>query len=483
MVLLATQETDAKAEAQVKAEFILSQVQAVQDAKDMVQRAPKLDFSKAELDLPLVTSILAITIKNTEEDIVVAFPNKILADDLSASSSVDSGDNSDLMAENEKLRKTVQECYQALRSVQEHADLKLKRLELEVTYLRRALADASTINQRLKICVDTKELQQMSAQRTDLDPIQKLRHRDRAIEKHLTNMLMARNQATKENYQLKRMMLQTCTSCRQGISAIVRKNTTAAPSSRTKGLDYGGSIHSGTSTNNNDLGGLGQSSHHSHSAPKFYMPPPIPPSPRTSASPQKSILKNSGHKPMSIVGIAPLPMTESAPLKKSVPASPYPQAAIPASPPFSVQRFSPQVARGGSSTLAERPAPKNLASKTPLVPKSPIRSSKVQTKVWTTTTTITDTTKKQQVRPQQIRSASSSSIADSVPPGDEAVNNESKGKSRKSEGDSVTMDSDDVSSNSGDESPTSALPTKTPEKSTKKKGWWRKSTRGARGNI
>lgn len=124
------------------------------------------------------------------------------------------------------LRKSVRACFVALRETQENASLKTRRLEAEVAYLRKTLSDAQAENSQLVI--EKMSLAKLvgvestpnGVNATRSDPARgngttttKLRQQDLKLEKHLNSLLMARNQAVKENYLLKRRLLQTCFTC------------------------------------------------------------------------------------------------------------------------------------------------------------------------------------------------------------------------------------------------------------------------------
>jgi hypothetical protein len=243
----------------------MQQVQAVENCRSKVKKSTsKINYSSRGLILPMLVEVVISNHRAREDNAHGRSP----ADDISSSSSTSSlthdknlndgpiassaapskandhdndncirseqgartleATNRELKQDNENLQKTVKECYQAVTQIQRNADLKQQKLELEITFLRRALADATPSNQRLKICVETREIQQNRSKSGDLH--------DRAKERHLTSMLTSRNQAVKENCQLRKMVLKSCYSCRSKLStaikqaklAVTEKSSTAA---------------------------------------------------------------------------------------------------------------------------------------------------------------------------------------------------------------------------------------------------------------
>jgi hypothetical protein len=133
-----------------------------------------------------------------------------------------------------RLRETVQMCYRSLVSVTQNADVKVQKLELQVLYLERKLEDEKTITSKLSISNQSlrKELQEVFRQAKDANDQTKCRkmvqlhQRELTVEKHLNSLLVARNQAVKQNTALKRMLLQTCPDCR---SELPLKNAMRQP--------------------------------------------------------------------------------------------------------------------------------------------------------------------------------------------------------------------------------------------------------------
>jgi hypothetical protein len=432
---------------QDKAETAMQQVQAIEDSRLKVKKSTsKIDYSSRDLVLPILVEVAICNVGAQDDNA----HGRTLADDVSSSTSSSSltydknlndgpiasseepsktndydcddncirseqgektleSTNRELKQHNEKLQKTVKECYQALTQIQHNADLKQQKLELEITFVRRALADATTINQRLKICVETRELQQIAAKSEDLDPTQRLMHRDRAVERHLTSMLTSRNQAVKENYQLRKMVLKTCHSCRSKLSTAIKQARSAVaetPSSTAVAdlpLDMSEHSHS-TGSRTNELIKEVPSLEERNSS--FASPHPSPMRNRGSAltthvlgSPRRGILRNS-------TGVLPPPSVHLADepnkVATTVSTSSTPQQSLRQAPKPTLPRV-PLTSK--TPTKNSTPTPQKKSS----MPTAPKKSSTP------TTPRINSSSVSQTPRPQMIAQTSTSSIVDSVP--------------------------------------------------------------------
>jgi hypothetical protein len=149
---------------QAKAETAMQQVQAIEDCRRKVKRSTsKIDFSSRDLVLPILVEVaisnvgaqddnahgrsLAYDISSSTSSSSLTYGGKNLNDALIVSSAAPSkandydcdnkcirseqqGDktlestNREFKEQNEKLQKTVGECYQALTQIQHNADLK-----------------------------------------------------------------------------------------------------------------------------------------------------------------------------------------------------------------------------------------------------------------------------------------------------------------------------------------------------------------------
>lgn len=121
-----------------------------------------------------------------------------------------------------RLRETVRMCYHSLVSITRNADIKLQKLQLQILCLEQKLADEQTINSKLTISNESLRRELQAVFHTAQDPgdvdrhhrMVDMRQRELTVEKHLNSLLVARNHATKQSTQLKRMLLQTCMDCR-----------------------------------------------------------------------------------------------------------------------------------------------------------------------------------------------------------------------------------------------------------------------------
>jgi hypothetical protein len=477
---------------QAKAETVIQQVQAVEDCRREVKKSTsKIDYSSRDLVLPMLVEV-AIANVGAQDDNA---HGRTLADELSSSFSSSSSlthdkslndgpmalsaahseandyncddncfrseqgektlesTNRELKQHNETLQKTVKECYQALTHIQHNADLKQQKLELEITFLRRALADATTINQRLKICVETRELQQIATKSGDSDPTQRLMHRDRAVERHLTSMLTSRNQAVKENYQLRKMVLKSCYSCRSKLSTAIKQAKSAVAETLSTAavanlpLDMSEHSHSTGSRMNElikEVPSL-EERNSSFASPRpslmrkkhCALTTPLP------GSPRRGILRNS-------IGVLPPPAEHctgnyvgpnkvaTAVSASSTPQQSPRQASKPTLPrtPLIPTGFLPPPAVhltgnyvkpnkvattvSASSTLQQslRQAPKPTLPRIPLIPATPKQDNTPTSQKKSsmpTTARKTSSSVQQMPRPQMIAQTSTSSIVDSVP--------------------------------------------------------------------
>lgn len=424
---------------QAKAEIAMQQVQAIEDCRRKGKKSTsKIDFSSRDLVLPMLVGVAISNVGVQDHNA----HGRTLADDLSSSTSSnlthDKNLNDDLIASaaapskandydcynnyisseqcektlestnlelkqhNVKLQKIVEECYQALTQIQHNADLKQQKLELELTFLRRALADATTVNERLKICVETRELQQIAVNSGDIDPTQRLMHRDRAVERHLTSMLTSRNQAVKENYQLRKMVLKSCYSCRSKLSAAIKQAKSAVietPSTAAVAnlpLDMSEHSHSTGSRMKELIKEVPSSFASSCLSPMrkkcYAMTTPLP------GSPRRGILRNSTE-------VLPPPVVhltgnyvEPNKVATTVPTSPTPQQS---------PRQAPKTRLPGIPLTPPSPNKNNTPSSTPTTPKKSSTPA---------TTGKSSSSVQQMPRPQMISQTSTSSIVDSVPP-------------------------------------------------------------------
>jgi hypothetical protein len=435
---------------QDKAETVIQQVQAIEDCRRKVKKSTsKIDYSSRDLVLPVLVEVAICNVSAQDENA----RGRALADEISSSTSssrslthdnnldgvpisssvapskandcdcdcddncirleqgektLDESTNRELKQHNEKLQKIVEECYQAVTQIQQNADLKQQKLELEITFVRRALADATTINQRLKICVETRELQQIAAKSGDLDPNQRLVHRDRAVERHLTSMLTSRNQAVKENYQLRKMVLKSCHSCRSKLSTAIkqaRSAVTETPSTAAvANLPLEMSEHSPSTGGSimNELIKEVPSLEERNSS--FASPRPSPMrkkdyvlSTHVPGSPRRGILRNS-------TGLLPPPsghlMDEPNKVATTVSTSLTPQQSLPQAPKPTLPRIPLKATTPTKNNTPPTQKTSSIpatASSTPSTPRK--NSSSVQ----------------QMPRPQMIAQTSTSSIVDTVP--------------------------------------------------------------------
>ena len=172
-----------------------------------------------------------------------------------------------LQQEVKALRQTVQDCYRALVMVQRNADAKLQQVQLENLYLERKLADEQAITSKLSVSNTSlrRELQAafvQAKQAKDSRKCRKMVHlhqRELTVEKHLNSLLQARNQAVKQNTTLKRMLLQTCTDCRNQLPLKKSKPTNTAAT-------RGGSTDTAAASTGTPAGGTRSSSRASNTS-------------------------------------------------------------------------------------------------------------------------------------------------------------------------------------------------------------------------
>jgi hypothetical protein len=441
------------AEMQAKAETVLQQAQAVEDCRLQVKKSTsKIDYASPNLVLPLLVQVAASSVDAQDDH----DPDITMADDVSFSSSssslthddnlndgpsaapnsnsanynnirsqqqgetkLENSGNLELKEQNEKLQKTVKECYYAVTNIQKNADLKLQKLELEITHLRRALADATTVNQRLKICVETRELQQITCSSGsdggDASSIleQRLKHRDRAVEKHLTSMLTARNQAVKENYQLRKMVLKSCFSCRTKVSTAIRHAKSAITETSSEvavaNLPLDMSEHSNHSPNRSKMNESVPDSSCASPRPspmhkrRNVMATPLP------GSPRKGILKNS-------MGFLPPPAVHYVVESPQDSKARTPACTTPQQSPVR-QAPKPKVQRAPTTPST---TPKKSVTTFPRAPKTPTKKSvttipRAPTTPATTPKMSSNPPMQSKPRPAMIAQTSTSSIVDSVP--------------------------------------------------------------------
>ena len=151
--------------------------------------------------------------------------------------------HADLQEEVLRLRETVQTCQRSMLAIQENADTKIQKLELQVLFLERKLADEEAITSKLSVSNQSlrRELQAAFVEAKDSQDSRKCRkmvnlhQRELTTEKHLNSLLVARNQAVKQNTQLKRMLLQTCQDCRNRLP--LKKAKQPQPPQRSTSVD------------------------------------------------------------------------------------------------------------------------------------------------------------------------------------------------------------------------------------------------------
>ena len=129
-----------------------------------------------------------------------------------------------------QMNETVQETQQALSNVQEHAALKIQKMELEVAYLKKALSDANAKLSKLVVVNQSLTKLAATALHNPQTP-QTLKQQELETEREFEKVLLARKQAVEENYRLKRFFLtQLCTDCRSKLPS--RKSPLKTPISQ-----------------------------------------------------------------------------------------------------------------------------------------------------------------------------------------------------------------------------------------------------------
>lgn len=184
------------------ARMVLEQANAIQESKVRMKKAERDDMREAPLSLA--------------DDLSTDGSECSIVHDAAHEKSEDKSKDETIRM----LKEALQSSKQALLSVQENASIKQRKLELEVTLLRRALSDA---NARMsKMVVLNQSLQTLAKAALKNPDHEPLRKQEFETERQFEKVLAARKQACDENYILKRLLLQTCDGCRAKLP--VRKN-------------------------------------------------------------------------------------------------------------------------------------------------------------------------------------------------------------------------------------------------------------------
>lgn len=128
-----------------------------------------------------------------------------------------------------RLKTIVEDCYRSMIEIQENAAAKQRKLELEVNYLRKVLADANA--KVSKVVLLNQSLQTLAREAAAAPGMESVRKTELERERHLTKLLQQRKQVSDENYVLKKLLLSTCQECRSKL----RVKTTALPAVSTTG--------------------------------------------------------------------------------------------------------------------------------------------------------------------------------------------------------------------------------------------------------